>query len=253
MFQFRGACAHGIQWPGSNVLHLLSFLVEARDESVVRPRVYDVRIPRIGHYITSLASAHVVPVRAVDRKVVAAARDGHGRIVLLRAVHPVRNRSVSRHMIKLRCRLIVFRRPAFPGVVRNTGAAVVRHDHPLRTRRVDPQSVVVAVWRADELEALATVRRARHSRVQHVYGVGIFWICKNVMKIPGTLCKSVIGIDKLPALARILASINAALFCFNDRVNSIGIPAGNGNPDAPQTHSAARALPAVPRCPVAGS
>ncbi len=61
-----------------------------------------------------------------DRAPVGAAGDADIRVVLLRAVNVIGERVVYRHVIKLRGRLVVLRRPSLAAVGGNAGAAVVR-------------------------------------------------------------------------------------------------------------------------------
>src|SRR5215831_6474086 len=128
-------------------------------------------------------------------------------------------------MIELRSRLVGFRRPALPGVVRDAGSPVIRNDHPLRMRGIDPQSMIVAVRGANGFETLSAIGRSRNSSVQHIHRVRIPWIRKNMMEIPGALRKAVIWIDEMPAFASILAAVDAAFFRFNNRVDAIPIRA----------------------------
>ena len=101
-------------------------------------------------------------------------------------------------------------------------------------RWIDPQAVVVSVRRANEFERASAVRRACNARIQHVHGVHVLRVRKNVMEIPGALRKAMIRIDQLPALAGILAAVDAALFRFDNRVNAVAIRAGNRNANAPK-------------------
>ena len=117
MFQFSGARAHRIQRPGRDVLLLPIRFVEARDQPIVRTGIHHMRIARVWHDISRFASAHDIPIRPVNGEAVAAAGDGHRRVVLLRSVDAVRHGSVRGHVIELRGRLIRFRRPTLPHVV----------------------------------------------------------------------------------------------------------------------------------------
>src|SRR5215831_4552230 len=101
-------------------------------------------------------------------------------------------------------------------------------------RGIDPQSMVIAVRRANGFKTLSTIGRARDTGVENIHRVRILWIRKNMMEIPGTLREPVIRIDEMPAFASILAAVDAALFRFNDRVDTVPIRARYRYPDAPQ-------------------
>src|SRR5205823_13700676 len=60
------------------------------------------------------------------------------------------------------------RGPGLAAVEGDRGAAVARLDDPVRIARVDPQSVVVAVPRRQEIEGLAAVGRAEQPRVLRI-------------------------------------------------------------------------------------
>ena len=148
-------------------------------------------------------------------------------------------------MIELRGRLIGFRRPALPGIVRNAGSAVICHDHPLRMRGINPQSMIVAMRRAHGLETLSAIRRARNSRVEHIQCVHTPGIRKNMMKIPGALRVTVIGIDQMPAFSPVLAAVDSAFFRFDDCIHAISIRPGHRDTDAPQ-HAARQSMTLEP-------
>src|SRR5207245_3404895 len=51
-------------------------------------------------------------------------------------------------------------------------------------------------------------------------------------EIPGALAETVIVVDQRPIGAAVVAAVEAALLGFDERVNDIGIGAGNRNADA---------------------
>src|SRR5207248_464281 len=112
-------------------------------------------------------------------------------------------------------------------------------------RWIYPQTMIVAVRRANELEALSSVGRARHAGVEHVHGVGVLRVCKNVMKIPGALRKPVVRINEMPVFASIFAAVDSAFFRLNDRVHAISICSGHRYAYAPQ-HTARQPVPFEP-------
>ena len=88
-------------------LHLADVPVVARDVALIVGGINDVRVARIGRNVACLAAAHVVPIAAVNRAVVAAAGDRDGAAVLLRPVDAVGRRRVGDDVVELRGRLVV--------------------------------------------------------------------------------------------------------------------------------------------------
>src|SRR5262249_7785226 len=125
------------------------------------------------------------------------------------------------------------------------GPTVIRDNHPLRMGRVNPQAMVIPVWRAYEIEALAAVGRSGKSGIQDVDRPGVLGIRKNVMKVPSALRKAMVRIDNLPTLAGIVGSVEATLFCFDDGVHSIAIRSGNRDTD-PAKDPARQPVPLQP-------
>ena len=107
VLQLRRAPAHGIVGPGIHVLQLAAGLVVARDQAVVGAGEDDVGIGRIGNNEAAFAAADRVPVLAIDRATIAAAGDGDGGIVLLRAVDVVAETVVGGNVVELRRRLVI--------------------------------------------------------------------------------------------------------------------------------------------------
>src|SRR5690348_13519289 len=135
----------------------MGFFVEARDEAIVGTGVDDVGVVGIGNDKAGFAAADFVPIGLVDGALVTAAGDGDGGIVLLGAVHAVRNDVVGGHVVELRGGLIALRSPGLAAVVRNRGAAVVGINHPVGMRGVDPEAVIVSVGRTNDIESVAAV------------------------------------------------------------------------------------------------
>src|SRR5277367_1832103 len=54
------------------------------------------------------------------------------------------------------------------------------------------------------------------------------------MEIPRALRETVIWIEELPGIARVVATVDAAFFRFDDGVNAIAVRAGNRNANAAQ-------------------
>ena len=108
------------------------------------------------------------------------------------------------HMIELRGRLVVLRRPGGPAVVADGRAAVVAVDHAGGLVRVDPERVVIAVRRAQRRKRAAAVHRAIQARVQHVDGLGIFGIGVNVRVVPGALAQIALVVRAPPRVAAVV-------------------------------------------------
>src|SRR5579872_4027191 len=208
----------------------MGLLVEARDQAVVRTSVDDVGICGVGNDKACLTAADVVPIRAIDCAIIAAAGDRYRGIVLLSAINTVREGVVRRHVIELRSRLIPLSSPGFSVVMRNRGAPVVGIYHPFRMRGIDPQAMVITMRRANKIVSVAAIGGTVHRGVQHINCVDIFGIGENVMEIPGALRKFMIWIEQLPGIAGVVTAINTAFFGFDDGVNAIAV--GTGNRDA---------------------
>src|SRR5437660_7119321 len=110
------AAARAILRPDRNVLLLVAATIEPRDRAASRPRINNVGIPQIRRNVAALSPARIEPVLATDIAIVGAAGDTHGRVVLLRTVHFVEKIVVRGHVIKLRRRLVVLRRPVLAAI-----------------------------------------------------------------------------------------------------------------------------------------
>src|SRR5579871_6908282 len=116
MLEFGGTLTVGDFRPRRNGLDLAGSLVEAGERALVIAGVDDVRIGRIGRDIAGFAAAHRIPVRTIDASAVAAAGDGDGSVVLLRAVNTIRNLVVGDDVIELRGGLVVLACPGLAAV-----------------------------------------------------------------------------------------------------------------------------------------
>src|SRR5882672_7502530 len=224
--------AVGIERPLLDILHLVGAAVEPGDVPEVGAGVNDVRIARVDGHVAALASAHGVPVRAVDVAAVAGSGDTDGGIVLLRAIDAVRKIVVGGHVVELRGWLIPLRGPILTAVDRNGRAAVIAVDDAIGIVGIDPQAVVVAVGRIEAFECLAAVVRTEQAGVGDVDLVRILGVGPNVGEIPGALAKTVIVIDQGPVGATVIAAVEAAFLRFDERVDDIRIGAGSGHADA---------------------
>src|ERR1700730_2698185 len=126
-------------------------------------------------------------------------------------------------MIKLRRRLIILGRPALAAVERNAGATVAAIDETIRICRIDPQSVMVAVSRGEQIERLAAIGRTEESGVQGVDGVCFLWIGIDIREIPRALRQAAVAVDMLPVLSAIVRKEQAAVFRLDHRIDALGI------------------------------
>ena len=172
-------------------------------------------------------------LRARSRRSSAAARDADIRVVLLRAVDVIRKRVVDRDVIELRGRLVLQRRPGLAAIDRDARAAIVRVREPMRIFRIDPESVMIAMARGQELECLAAIDRAERARYsKHKPCRRRIRVRVNFAEIPGPLPEAAVVVDLRPIVAAIFRAKDAAFFRLDDRVNAIRIRAGNSHADA---------------------
>ena len=115
MRQIDGAVSGIINRHRTNVLYFLFAFVVPIDEAFA-VRINDVPVPRVRNDEPAFTATSFKPIFAADYSRVRAARDPDIRIVLLRAVNVVRERVVHGHVIELRSRLVVLRRPIFAAV-----------------------------------------------------------------------------------------------------------------------------------------
>src|SRR4029077_13614673 len=162
------------------VLQLPGALVESGDFPLVVARVNDGRLRRIRRDIARFATADVVPVRAIDGAVVAAAGNRDGAVVLLGTVYVVRRAVVSDDVVELRGRLVQLVRPGFTAIQADGHAAIVGYDHSPGIPGIDPHAVIVAVRNFDLVERTAGVARLVEIHVRHVDGVRVLRIGNHV-------------------------------------------------------------------------
>src|SRR6266581_3938610 len=159
VFLHGSVVAVGIERPLLDVLHLVGAAVEAGNVAEVGAGINDVRIARGNGNVAAFASAHSLPVRAVDVSAVAGSGNTNGGIVLLRAIDAVRKIVVRGHMIELRGGLIPLRGPILAAIDGNGCAAVIAVDKAIGIVRINPQAVVIAVRGIEAFEGFAAVVR----------------------------------------------------------------------------------------------
>src|SRR5436853_3078473 len=233
MQQVLGGVARGVNGPYRDDLQLHGVLVEAADE-VFGAAVDDVGVARIGDHEAALAAERVIPVALHDGALIIHAGDRDARVVLLGAVHVIGEAIVDRHVIELRRRLIVLRGPGLAAVEGDRGAAVARLDDPVRIARVDPQSVVVAVPRRQEIEGLAAVGRAEQTRVLRIDRVEALRVGEDRGKIPGALSEPAVVVHAPPVLAGVVRAVQAPFGRLDHRVDAPRVGARDRDMDAPE-------------------
>src|SRR4029077_7901260 len=102
-----------------------------------------------------------------------------------------------------------------------SGSAVVPVNHSLRVRGIDPQCVMVAVWRAERSKCFSSVGRAEQAGVELVNRVHTFGVGEDVGEIPRALAEAMVVIHLGPFLARVVGAKNPSLLGFDLRVDAI--------------------------------
>src|SRR5208282_3603893 len=148
MFDVTGSPPDRVHRPGVDGLFFAGAVIVARNLTPVGAGIHDLRVDRIGRDVATFAAAYVVPVGAIDGAVRARAGDGHGGIVLLSAVHVIGKPAVGDDVIKLGRGLVIDAGPSVAAVDGDDSAAIVAVDHPPGIRGIDPERVIISVWRA---------------------------------------------------------------------------------------------------------
>ncbi len=194
----------------------------------------DVRIAGLHRDVAALAAAGLHPLRRRDGAAMRVARHPHRPVVLLRAVDVVRLLVVRAHVVELRGRLVVDRRPRLPAVEAHARAAVVGLDHPPRVLRIDPEVVVVAVRRGELAERLAAVGRFPQRVVRDPDRVHVLRIREHVHVVPGTSAQPRVFADALPRRARVVRAEQRAVVGFHHRVHAPAVRGRHDDADAPE-------------------
>ena len=126
---------------------------------------------------------------------------------------------------------IGLRRPARAAIHRHDGAAVVAQDHPRGVVRIDPEIVVIAVSRVDEVVGRAAVGRLRQREVQDVDGVRVARVRDHAIEVERTLPEIAIRVDQPPRCAGVVRSIQAARLGFDDGIEAPRVGAGHADAD----------------------
>ena len=201
--------------------------------------------------ITALARADDVAIFPSDGGIAAAAGHAQAGVVLLRPIHIVGLMTVEIEMVDLRCGLVVYARPGKPAIQGDASAAIVAMDHDAVVARMDPQVMVIAVGRGDLSEVMPAIGRFPEVQVVDVNRIGIDGVGGQVHIIPGARDKAVVLAADDPALAIIIAAIDAAIgLVLDDGPEAPGLRWGGCQADLAhqplwQTLAGADILPAV--------
>lgn len=150
------------------------------------------------------------------------AGDADRRIILLRAADVIRNVARGGHVIQLRGR-IRLSGPCLAAVDGHVRAAIVRFDHALGIVRGDPEVVIIAVRRADDLERFPGVGGLEERRVQHVDRILLLGIGVDARIVERALPQAPVFIDAIPCRARVVGAEQAAVLGFDHRVDAIRV------------------------------
>src|SRR5262249_44121884 len=127
--------------------------------------------------------------------------------------------------------LVVVRGPGLAAVEGDLGAAVVGDDHSAGLLRIDPQVVVVAVWRADGLEGLTAIARAPELHVGHVDLFLVLRAGEDAREVPRTRAEVGVAVAPGPGLAAVVAAENAAVLGLDQGPDALRINRRDGHAD----------------------
>ena len=109
-------------------------------------------------------------------------------------------------MVELRGGLVVLVRPGLRAIEGDGRATVIREDHPLRVRRVDPERVRVAVLDVDLLEGAPSIDGLEHRQVHHVHDILVFGIGRDAGVVPVAHPHARIVVHPLPTRAGVFGA-----------------------------------------------
>ena len=155
VFQVGSAPPHGIVGPGMDIHRNPCFMVIPGYQTPIAAGIYNVRITRIGNYMTAFPASNRMPV---CRPQCTGAWSFYCAVILLCAVYIVGVIVISVHMVKLRCRVFLVG-PVSSTVKSDIASAVVSVNHPVGIIDVDPQSMIIPVGSSDPAESCTAVGR----------------------------------------------------------------------------------------------
>ena len=142
---------------------------------------------------------------------------------------------VRRHVVELRRRLVVQRRPRHAAVEAHARAPVVAVDHPTRVLRVDPQVVAVAVRHRHAGERPPPVRRHVGRALQHPDRVRVLRVREDVRVVPRPSPQRSVVARPLPRRPAVVRAVHAALLrLLHHRVHPAGARRRDDDAQPPQ-------------------
>src|SRR4029077_5383547 len=99
---------------------------------------------------------------------------------------------------------------------------------------VDPQAVMCAMARGQQIERLAAIGGAEQAGVLRVQPVHILWVSEDGGEIPGPLSEPSVVVHAPPMRAAVIRTVKTPLRRLDHRVDALGVRAGNRDMDAPE-------------------
>ena len=197
--------------------------------------VEHIEVRRVLGDVAALAAAgRVVPTAARPPRlhvVPTLAGNADRGVVLLGSAYMVGKVVRDIHMVQLGSRI----RLTGPGVAAVDGdiaAAVVRVAHAHRIVRVDPEVVLVAVRRTDDMvEGLTAVVRTVEAGIQRIHAFRIHRVGVHPRVVEGALAQLPLVVRETPGGAPVVGAEHAAFGGFHDGPYPIRIRRGNGHAD----------------------
>src|SRR5215471_15261964 len=102
------------------------------------------------------------------------------------------------------------------------------HNDALGIVGIDPQVVVITVRRADLDKSISAIVRFKAAFVEHPHGLGVLWVGKDVLVVPGTLAQVRILAEPLPCVTTIVGAENRPILGLDDRPDPVRPRSRNG-------------------------
>ena len=180
-----GTLARRFFRPYHDVPCLAGAMVVAGDYPVgMGASVNDVRIVGTYRDVATFATADDVPIALGNGSRVGSAGNANGGVVLLGAVHLVRNAGVSGNVVELSGGLVVDGGPGGPTVEGDASAAVVALDHSLWVMGVNPKVVIVGMRNLELGEVAPSINRFESSTLKNINGLRVLRVRKDVAVVP---------------------------------------------------------------------
>jgi hypothetical protein len=198
-------------------------MILSGQKASVAPPVNDLIVTRVGRDPSTLPPGRRLPIELSDRGAVAAVPDPDGRVVLLCAIDAPRKAVVGSHAIELGRRLVVVGGEVLAAVESDLCTPIIPDHEVPGLLRVDPQVMVVAVWRLDRLEGLSAVLRLPEANVEDVDRILVTRVSVDPGVVPGALAELALVVDPSPGLPRVFAPKDSSIFGFHDRPEPVRI------------------------------